>query len=178
MTNATYRSQLAAWMQRIEQAFRVVEEVPEDKSLLSFRNVPQTNQLRLMNLQVWCLRYNVSPEFVLRYLLSYFSKARRSWTHGQAFGVKVEALTGTASRAALEDMVHRTFPYSENHLIAKQSLLEQCQRGESLPLHHLNYFTEEEMSQAYQHIMQRRRLSRLRPTTFRRPWRGNPFTER
>jgi len=133
------------------------------------------NQQRLLTLKVWTVRYNVSLEFILEFLLQRHADVRRRhWIkHQVTLGIPLPLLTGPASRLALEDHIKRLYPAGENLRDAAQQLRQRI-LDVGTP-GRVSYSTDAgTMAQNYQKAILARRREAVEPV-FRRPWRGNPF---
>lgn len=76
--------------------------------------------LSLLNFKVWCLRYCVTPEFILEHILQRFRTvrqiARGMNIPGTAiqFGLPAKVITGPIAHQYIEDMVNKLYPNDEN----------------------------------------------------------------
>ena len=88
---------------------------------LPIQSLKLDNDLYLLNLEVWSLRYGVTPEFVLDTLLDFAEKyprlagVRLLQDHrGLALAVPAAQLGGRKNRQLVEDAVKRDYPGGEN----------------------------------------------------------------
>ncbi len=129
---------------------------------------------RILNLKVWCLRYDVSLEQVLRILFSYFENVRHPSTNKTVtLGISVKALCGNRSREILEEKLSRDNVSSEN-LLAKACEIKRQKAFTSATINQTgNLF---EATRAYIQATEKRRRRFSKYSYFsRRPWRNNPW---
>jgi len=158
-----------AWAVVIEEAFARYERVPNLKLRLS----PE-NKFLLLNWKVWCLRYHVSPDFVLTTILDYYNKIRRRHAQFITMGLAMNSITGERAQEIIEAAVAVEFPNRENEALHASEIQARMLRQQfpsfdpALPLQdQLEAYAE----RIRKHQQQRESL----PIKYTRPWRGNPF---
>jgi hypothetical protein len=151
------------WYERLRLALFQVEN--RRRTLLDMSEFPKRTQvwianspqsrLSLLNLKVWCLRYSVSPEFILDNLLDRFQNVRRlsptDNTPGYPIklGLPIGIITGPAARQYIERQVVIEFPNGEN----EKSLAVPA----TPPIKIKPYSTHEQMLQDYQEAITKAR---------------------
>ena len=84
-----------------------IEDTWIDRSVLGRR--------RMLNWKVWSMRYNVSLEFILGFLLQRYGYMRRKKPPHLVIGLPTASITGESARDALERYVDDVYPGRENH---------------------------------------------------------------
>jgi hypothetical protein len=75
----------------------------------------------MLNIRVWCLRYSVSPEFIIEALTRMLKYMRRKYrTNIIALGLPAHIVGGAKARQLIEDEVLLQYPNNENLKIAQQ----------------------------------------------------------
>lgn len=165
------------WLQKVRQALSRIEKVDPDAIILSFNT---NHHFRLLNLRVWCLRYHVSLDFILEFLLHhYFQNIRKASPYNNTkiiqLGVAIPALCGEASRHAIEQEILHRFPANENDHIYKSQLFQKAADLKSprlvAPTDNLQEDTKRYLSTMRTRNQRLNNTSKLK----RRPWRGNPW---
>lgn len=153
---------------RIENRRRLEDGLgclPDD----SFAWIPEGDaaSLQLHNLRVWTLRYHVSLDFILEFLLRAYARRRkispRLRPRDVMLGLPASLLGGEVAKRRLEEEIARAFPARENRPHANKE-------RPLLPLRELSGEDDEDYVQAYSAIMKRYR-SKKTP----RPFVGRPF---
>ena len=132
--------------------------------------LPVTNKQRflLLNWRVWCMRYHITPFFIMEALFKRFSNQRSrnisTDPYTISLGVPLAILTGVTARQYLEEEVLRRYPNGENVKMAKQRQI--------IPLVALDY-NDNNMAQVYRRaIAERREALEQQEKQIRRPYRG------
>lgn len=164
------------WRNRIEAALRVIENhrrrekgLPahqDDVSIYLPKEDHLPSMLRLMNLQVWCLRYKINLEFILDTLLKKYDGVRRrnlTQRKGISLGIPITLLTGTSSRRWIETAVQRAYPMKEN--------LRQQGSPLTIPLLHFTEVKSQRLSVVYDAAVRHRQKENSKQRSYRRNWR-------
>lgn len=96
-----------AWLWRFTQ---IIEQIFGKKLYFT---PSEADQLRLMNLRAWAIKYHVSEEFVVKTLVEYWSKRAKKWEEQDgrrkrfhkdenSIGCKIPTLTGRVSEEILK----------------------------------------------------------------------------
>ena len=126
------------------------------------------DKLRLLNLQIWSLRYKVPIEYILRVLLDkLFVKHRKQ--RGRSIGVRITSLTGQKAERFLRDKVCEDFPSGEP--LMEWRAAEQQRLGGYKEIRMQNTDPVEYQRQ----IDAWRRQQLLTASMYRKPWRDNPW---
>lgn len=121
------KEMIAEWRSRIEKALLSVENRRRNEKHQPYypENVPvkipqgPNADLWLLNLRVWCLRYCVSPEFVIETLTRKMKYLRKiPYDEIIALGISASTLGGAKARQFVEDEVFLQYPNGENLKIA------------------------------------------------------------
>ena len=169
---------LIEWTERVREALLAVnKESWQRKGMVQpkYEQVFFPGHFGLLTWKVWCQRYNVSPEFLLTFILRWYEHCRRPSRNPKvlALGLPTALITGSSARLALEDHIKRLYPAGENLRDAAQQLRQRI-LDVGTP-GRVSYSTDAgTMAQNYQKAILARRREAVEPT-FRRPWRGNPF---
>lgn len=166
------------WLQKVRQSLSRIEGALDPNAVMLSQNT--SHHFRLLNLRVWCLRYHVSLDFILKFLLhrQYKNIRRSSYqkdTKVIQLGVSIPTLCGKASRHALEREILHRFPANENDHIYKSQLF---QKAADLKSHCLIKPTDNLQEDTKRYIStMKARNQRLNNTSKlkRRPWRDNPW---
>jgi hypothetical protein len=77
------------------------------------------DQLRLLTLRAWEMKYKVSLKFILSTLLPFWQSFLKNKTKkiSRGLGVRISTLTGKKSEQILRDAISRTYPDNENVLV-------------------------------------------------------------
>ena len=155
-------------------------------------NYKLADQVRLLKLRVWCIRYDTDiPEIldlVVRVLRAQIpTKFKSSW----GIGVPIRSLTGKAAERLLKDELERLYPGGENVFARRNALKQQQLHDErmldlegALPKRErlikiLDANSAQEFVEHY-----RERVTRIKERTQkeerqswrkRKPYRGNPW---
>ncbi len=161
---------------RVQEAIALVDGVPLGK--VWFR--PNAGDaVRLLNLQVWELRYQVDLNFILQTLLGYYHRHRRlSKAYNKtSLGIPVAVLCGDMSQQVLEEAILRAFPEQENRKALRSDL--QNQISGRTQVFKLNEDDPEKFVSSYSRKIQRAKAEGpiVKPPFIRRTWRGNPWGE-
>ncbi len=160
--------QAMAWEVRVQACLRKIRH--RDVWL----KLDTTAQIRLLNLKVWTLRYNVSLEFILTTLIRYYQKHNPSARTSSALGFSPAQLCGRASEEIVREAVKEQMP--DNASKARADLRHKMVgaiRPIPAPKADDNLDT---YCQHYQRWCEKRRSKAERAADkFRRPWRGNPW---
>ena len=128
--------------------------------------------LWMMNLRVWCLRYCISPEFIIEALTRRLKYLRKTYSEDIiALGLPAAIMGGAKARQFIEDEVMLQYPNGENYKIEMQP--------EPPPIRIKPHITPDQMVANYSQAIedaQRKRQRHLRlmsriPT---RPYRQSP----
>ena len=130
MSNDTLDAMLQRWKTELECALLHAENnARAERHLPALPTttkvwIPSTRcaLLALINLRVWCVRYAVPLDFILRTLLYRYRTIRTTQrtTTDVHLGIPTAVLCGQRSRNAVEEAVLRTFPADENHRACRQ----------------------------------------------------------
>lgn len=143
------------------------------------------DSLRLFNLRMWCLKYNVTLLWVLQTLTHYWLHAKHVARKNppRGIGVRIPTLVGATSRKVIEEALLRDFPDRENEIhlrtvIEEKYLLSEDVMGSGDGSFRVN--NPAEMLKAYKARINRARkgLEELEESLSRRQWRGNPYKAR
>jgi len=145
-----------AWAKEVEATLRLIDDrnhLRQHKPPRAYKWVamPREDQLlSLLNWKVWTMRYKVSLDFVMTFVLQVYVDRRKPsknpWTLN--FGLPVPLVTGVSCRKRLEEEVARRFPNGENLKAAKCS--------EPSVVRGLNYEDLDEMNKKYDNVMRQR----------------------
>ena len=169
---------LIEWTERVREALLAVnKESWQRKGMVQpkYEQVFLPRHFGLLTWKVWCQRYNVSPEFLLTFILRWYEHCRRPSRNPKvlALGLPTALITGSSARLALEDHIKCLYPAGENLRDAAQQLRQRILDVGTLG--RVSYSTDAgTMAQNYQKAILARRREAVEPA-FRRPWRGNPF---
>jgi hypothetical protein len=142
------------------------------------------DSLRLFNLKMWCLKYNVTLLWVIQTLTHHWLHAKHVARKNppKGIGVRIPTLVGPTSRKVIEEALLRDFPDRENEihlrtLIEEKYLLSEDVMG-SDGAFRVNNPTK--MLKAYLSRIKRAQtgLEELEKSLSRRQWRGNPYKAR
>src|SRR6185503_19950220 len=139
------------------------------KSNVRLRLKPD-DRLRLLNLKVWCERYKVSPDWLVRFLVNYWR--RRSPVKGSIFSTRLSTFCGNVSRQAVELEMQRLYPNGEN-IKAARSAFKVAMLGMSIPRLRVKDSLKYVNEYRIQLEKTKKRLGSKRFT--RRRFRENPF---
>jgi len=142
---------------------RPIEEINE---LLGFLS-PQ-DRMRLLNLQIWSMRYHVSLSYLLHVLLQqHFVKHRK--TGKRLIGIRIDSLTSRKVEEYIEERIMQDFPNGE----LEQQYRVECEqriiqgRPELQDIDDLEGYEDQLVKLEAQRQRMQKRL--------RRPWRNNPW---
>ncbi len=108
---------ILAWHSEVE---KTLSEIKERHVRLSLN---RRDQIRLLNLKVWTVRYRISLRSILDVLLAAWSKKQYG---GGLLGVRIATLCGVASRTILEKHVKELYPAGEQYASHRcESILSQ-----------------------------------------------------
>ena len=127
------------------------------------------DKLRLLNLNVWSLRYGVSIDYILTALLQhYFVRHRRK---NRYLGIRVSALMSKPSEEFLEEAIRQEFPNNE----MEQERQEREKRRVNRILKTQTRLKMETVNpDVYEDQWQKRdRMIQRQGRGFSRSWRGN-----
>lgn len=121
---AYIQEEIAEWRKRLSKAFlAVVNNKRKAKNLPLFHKTividmpegPNAN-LFLLTLKVWCIRYHVTPEWILEQLLWLYKGRRKpdDNEHQINLGLPAPMLVGTVARNYIEEALKLQFPNGEN----------------------------------------------------------------
>jgi hypothetical protein len=138
----------------------------------------KTNQLRLLNWKVWCLRYGVTLDWIIQQVLFRYQHVRQARGATGSLGIQINAITGERFRQYIEERAAKDYPNGEQ-LEAQRS--EQQARMLAIPRQILK--TKEEEEEDLDHFITRYQTQALKlrqsnitkPAQFKRPFRGNPW---
>jgi hypothetical protein len=112
------------WRKRLEKAFlsvvntkrRLRNQLPYSKNTQIDLPSRSNANLRLLTLKVWCLRYSVTPEWMLEQLLYLFRNRRNSDDDPTqlVLGLPAELLVGTVASNYIQERLQLDFPNGEN----------------------------------------------------------------
>jgi len=140
------------WKSRLEKALLKVEN--DRRAVSNFPRLPPETivwlpagpnaNLYLLTLKVWCIRYCVTPEFVLEHLTLYYRNLRRYDPKSTevTLGLPASTLASTTARKHIEEMVIRVYPNGENRKIVSQPPV-------FIPARNLNYENPDEALRQY-----------------------------
>lgn len=140
-----------------------------------------TDSLRLFNLRMWSLKYNVPVKYILETLIGYWLSTKNVTRKKppRGIGVRIPTLVGPTSRKVLESAILRDFPNRENELQARAAIEERFLASEevmgadgSFRLHDPAKFIKAYMSRIKR---AKKGLAALEERMQRRQWRGNPY---
>lgn len=114
-----------------------LDKVPPGQVYLRYT---ERQQLLLLNLRVWSVRYRVPLIFITRTLLQYYHRVRGG--RQGVLGISLRTLCGQRSQQIVEEAVVRAYPALENEALWYQDLqtrtLEALAVGNPLPAGTLN----------------------------------------
>src|SRR5215469_2288739 len=115
------------WRRRVEKALRRVTNAKRKTCALPAlsKDIPvhipsgSNANMYLLTLKVWCLRYHVTPEWLLEQLLFRFRNNRKTDENSNEInlGLPIHLLIGTVAQNTIHDALLRDFPSSENQKI-------------------------------------------------------------
>lgn len=120
------------WKGRLRKALLITEN--EKRMQMKLPPYPESTyvelpsgvnaNLQLLNLKVWCLRYQVTPEFLLEQILFFYSKLRKTarLQEGVYIGLPASNVVAVGVRVFIEESVKRVYPNNENRKILSQPL--------------------------------------------------------
>lgn len=119
------------WRNRLKKALLNIEN--QKRIELKFKPYPKDIEigfpsgvnadLFLLTLKVWCLRYYVTPEFLVEQILTLYKGARKIpvGPHGELhIGLGASVMAGVRSRSFLEESIGEAYPNKENYKILAQ----------------------------------------------------------
>jgi len=118
------------WFQRIEEALPVAENNHRQENRMpriEFTRVftpGRCHGLRLLNWKVWCQRYSIDLELLLRILIRIYSFRRKPSRDPSVctLGIPVAVVTGVTCRQRIEDELRKIFPNGENRQDRRDSV--------------------------------------------------------
>ena len=130
--------------------------------------VSKQNILRLNNWHAWSLEFGVSLNFIAEFVFKYFAKQRKE---SNGIGLSIPAITGSAMRSRLADLVRKTGGDRQVVRVARQKQIV------GVPIFVRCYGeTTDSFIKGYQKKSRevQRKLA-VAKNRFRRPFRGNPW---
>lgn len=116
--------EIADWRKRLERAFlkvvntkrRAHNQTPFSSTTLVHLPRGENANLFLLTLKVWCVKYHVTPEWMLEQLM-WLYRNRRPPDDGPNqinLGIAAPVLVGTVARNFIEERIKLEFPNDEN----------------------------------------------------------------
>lgn len=138
--------EIADWRKRLEKALLVVinskrrarNQLPFPNSIIIYLPKGPNANLHLLTLKVWCIKYSVTPEWMIEQLMWLF-RSRREPDNGPDqihLGIAAHVLVGTVARNFIQERLVIDFPNGENRKSLVTPILHElhtCNLDFSLP---------------------------------------------